>query len=385
MTGYLQRAESVGRRLWPPTALSLLLIVTWVVFNGINSSYWTDTVAKLFLTMMVVLGLQMFSGNSGVISFGHTAFMAVGAYTSGLLTTTEVIKKLSFPTMPHFLKSWIFPTHLGTLEGTLVAGGFAVLFGLLTAAPISRLAGAAGGIATLGVIVIVDVFINQTPSITNGTETMIGVPATTTLTSLIIWVCHIRLHRRLPFKQSRVGLRLRATRENARAAQSVGIRGNRERAIAWVASGFVVGIAGALYGHYFTTFSGADFYFNNGLDLVLLTVAMLVVGGMTSVTGAITGCYVVTIVYTFFNRWVVVGYFGSTIPSGTDNLAVAVLLLVVLILRPRGITGGREITWPRDWYTGWVARRRPRDRPLAAMPSDLSGGEQIETPTAASD
>jgi branched-chain amino acid transport system permease protein len=384
MTGRLQKAESVGRRVWPPTALSLLLIITFVVFNGINSSYWTDVGAKLFLTILVVLGLQMFSGNSGVISFGHTAFMAVGAYTSALLTTTEVIKKLSFPTMPHFLKSWIFPTHLTTLEGTLVGGGFAILFALLTAAPISRLAGAAGGIATLGVIVIVDVFINQTPSITNGTETMIGVPSTTTLTSVTIWAV-IFVFVAFAFQQSRTGLRLRASRENHPAAQSVGVRANRQRAIAWVASGFVVGVAGALYGHYFTTFSGADFFFNNGLDLVLLTVAMLVVGGMTSVTGAIVGCYVVTIVYTIFNRWVVVGYFGSTIPSGTDNLAVALLLLVVLILRPRGITDGREITWPRDWYTGWVARRRPRDRPLAAMPSDAPGGGQIETPTAASD
>src|SRR5581483_2526211 len=141
----------------------------------------------------------------------------------------------------------------------------------------------------------------------------------------------------------------RASRENERAAKSVGVRVSWERGIAWTLSGFVVGVAGALYGHYFGgTFGPDDFFFNSGFNIVLLSVAMLVVGGMTSVTGAVAGCYLVTIVYETFRRWEVNGL-GVTPPSGTANLVLALVLLVTLILRPKGITGGREIAWPTEW------------------------------------
>src|SRR4029453_7495416 len=99
------------------------------------------------------------------------------------------------------------------------------------------------------------------------------------------------------FKESRRGLRLRGSRENVRAARSVGVRVPIQRAIAWVLSGFVVGVAGALYGHYFVTFGPDDFFFNQGFNIVLLTIAMLVVGGMTSVTGAVVGCYFIAVVF----------------------------------------------------------------------------------------
>ncbi len=383
----LQRAAGLGRRVWPPVFLCAVLVVVWLVFQAINSQYWTSVAVKLFITLIVVLGLQMFSGNSGVLSFGHVAFMAVGAYTSALLTIPVALKQISFPGMPHYLKSWIFPAHFGTLEGILVGGGFALVFAILTAPPVVRLSGVAAGIATLAIIVIVNVFINQTPSVTNGTETMIGVPLTTTLSLVAIWSL-IFVVVAYAFQQSQIGLRLRASRENERAARSIGIRVTHERAVAWIVSGFVVGIAGALYGHYFTTFSGTDFYFNNGLDLVLLTVAMLVVGGMTSVTGAVVGCLAVTLVYTVFNRWEITGYFGYTPPSGVSNLAVAVTLLVALILRPNGLMGGREIPWPADWRLpgswrrggGAEAARPPvageTDRPAPALPAE----GQIQSP-----
>jgi branched-chain amino acid transport system permease protein len=207
------------------------------------------------------------------------------------------------------------------------------------------------GIATLAILVMDNVFNTQTTSITRGTSTFIGVPQTTTFVSLLIWAL-IVIAVAYAFKQSRFGLRLRASRENYRAARSVGVHIARERAIAWILSGVVAGAAGALYGHWFVTFSPGDFYINtNGIDLVILPIAMLVIGGMRSVTGAVVGCYFVTIVYTFFNRWEVDGFRGtvSTAPSGTANLVLAATLLVVLVLRPRGLSRGNELSWPTEW------------------------------------
>ena len=366
MTGRVRGVEPFARRIWPPLVLSLVLLITWQLVDNFGDIVYTDITAKMFLMLMIVLGLQIFSGNSGVLSFGHIAFMAIGAYTSALLTIPTAIKKFTYLSMPHFIKFWVFPAQLNWLEGTLAGGGFALAFALITSPPIVRLAGVQAGIATLALLVIVYVFDVQTSAITRGTSTQIGVPATTTLRAVFVWAL-IFMVAAFAFQQSRFGLRLRASRENERAAKSVGVRVPIERAIAWTISGFVVGVAGALYGHYFGgTFGPDDFYFNNGFNIVLLTIAMLVVGGMTSVTGAVVGCYFVTIIYEGFRRWEVNGIAGVTPPAGTSNFALAAALLLTLILRPKGITGGKEIPWPTDWH---LPRRPKGPRAAEAAPA----------------
>jgi branched-chain amino acid transport system permease protein len=350
-----------ARKAWAPLFLGAVVVLTWLLIDNLDDVVYTNTTVRMLLMLLIVLGLQMFSGNSGVLSFGHITFVAIGAYTSALLTIPPEIKKFTFLTMPDFLASWVLPAHLDTLEGTLVGGGLAAAFALVVSPAIVRLAGVQAGIATLALLVIANVFIAQTSSITRGTSTQIGVPTTTTLFSVMVWAL-IAIGAAVAFKQSRVGLRLRGSRENARAARSVGVRVARERGLAWVLSAFVCGVAGALYGHYFVTFSYLDFYFNtNGLDIVLLPIAMLVVGGMTTVTGAVVGCYLITFVYEVFRRLEVDGLGGVEPPSGTTNLVLAIVLLVTLALRPRGLVG-REVPWPGDWsldgIRGLLGRRR---------------------------
>jgi branched-chain amino acid transport system permease protein len=362
--------EGPARRGWPPLALCALVVISWAVVSALDNVVYTQTTVLMFLLLIVTLGLQMFSGNSGVLSFGHVAFMAIGAYTSALLTIPTEIKEFTYLEMPGFLKSWVFPAQLGTIEGTLAGAGFAAAFALLTAAPIARLAGVAAGIGTLAVLVIVNVFLNQTISITRGTSTAIGVPETTTFLSVMIWVL-IFVAAAFVFQQSRFGLRLRASRENERAARSVGVRVGIERAIAWVLSGFVVGVGGALYGHYYVTFAPGAFYF----DITFITVAMLIVGGMTSVSGAVVGVYFLTFVNELFRRWEVDGFAGVTPPSGTANLVLAIVLLVTLVMRPKGITGGKEIPWPGDWsWPSGLRRRRGADAPAATPVPEAPAG-----------
>jgi branched-chain amino acid transport system permease protein len=345
----LASLEALARRFWAPLALCSFVVVTWALVDAFGDVVYTRTAVRMLLLLLVVLGLQIFSGNSGVLSFGHVTFVAIGAYSSALLTIPPAIKEFTYLTMPSWLTSWVFPAELSPLQGTLVGGGLAALFALIISPAIVRLAGVQAGIATLALLVIANVFIVQTSSITRGTSTQIGVPTTTTLLSVTVWVL-VAIALAFLFQQSRFGLRLRASRENERAARSVGVQVSRERGIAWVLSAFVCGVAGALYAHYFVTFSYLDFYFNtNGFDQVLLPIAMLVVGGMTSITGAVVGCYLVTVVFEIFRRWEVNEFLGTNPPSGTTNLVLAVVLLVTLLLRPRGITGGKELPWPTEW------------------------------------
>lgn len=364
--------QGLARRAWVPTFLCALVVVSWAIVEAVDKSVYTRTTVLMFLLMIVVLGLQIFSGNSGVLSFGHIAFMSVGAYASALLTIPTDIKEFTFLDMPGFLRSWIFPAELPWLAGTLAGAGFAMIIALVTAPAIVRLAGVQAGIGTLAILVIVNVFTVQTESVTRGTSTMIGVPDTTTFLQVMVWAL-VFIVVAYAFQQSRFGLELRATRENERAARSVGVRVPVARAIAWTLSGFVVGVAGALYGHFFVTFSPFDFYF----DITFLTIVMLIVGGMTSVTGAVVGVYFITFIRELFRRWEVDGFAGVTPPSGTANLVLAAILLVTLILRPKGITGGKEIGWPGDWTLPRFLRRQAEARAEAAPTPE----QPVEAPT----
>src|SRR5262249_17895751 len=109
--------------------------------------------------------------------------------------------------------------------------------------------------------------------------------------------------------------------------------------------------------------------FNNGFNIVLLTIAMLVVGGMTSVTGAVVGCYFVTIIYEGVRRWEVNGIAGVTPPAGTSNFALAAALRPPLTPRPQGITAGKEIPWPTDWH---LPRRPKGPRAAESAPEPVA-------------
>ena len=181
---------------------------------------------------------------------------------------------------------------------------------------------------------------------------MVGVPKETTLwwalAAVIIAIAVAAL-----FQVSRRGRRLIASREDANAAKSIGISVPIERLWGWTISTTLAGLAGALYGHYIATFSAASF----GFSLTFFIVAMLVIGGLNSLTGAIVGVIVVQVL-TEVMRTIETDGLGP-IPAvntpGLTEMALALILLIVLIARPAGITGGKEIT-------ALLRRRRPSSK-----------------------
>jgi branched-chain amino acid transport system permease protein len=329
------------RAAWTPIVLSAVIVLTWALVENGGSVTLEEDVMRLFFWMMLVLAWQLFSGNSGVMSFGHVAFVAAGAYFSALLTMSPTLKETTFADMPQFLASWIQPAELGLFESMLAAGALAALLAAVFGIAVARLAGIAAAIATLAILVIMFTFIVQTPSVTGGSDVLVGVPRETTLGNVAISLVVV-IFLVYAFKQSRHGMRLRASRENQEAAQSVAVNLRLERYIAFVIAGVICGVAGALYAHYFSGFAAADFYF----ELTFIVIAMLVVGGMQSVAGAVVGTYFLSVVYLAARRAEVDGALGIEWPSGTANLLLAIALLLALILRPSGITSGREVPWP---------------------------------------
>jgi branched-chain amino acid transport system permease protein len=365
-----QTALRYLRAWWSPLVLSAVVLLTWMLVVANGSITLEEDAMRLLLWMMLVVGLQIFSGNSGVMSFGQIAFMAVGAYFAALLTMSPTLKETSFADMPRFLASWIHPAELGLFEAAVAAGALAAVLAAIFGVAIARLSGVAAAIATLAILVIVNTFIIQADTVTGGSDVLVGVPRETTI-GIASLVLVAMIFGAYAFKQSRSGLRLRASRENEDAAKSVAVNVRRERYIAFVISGAVFGIGGALYGHYFTGFAPPDFYF----DLTFIVVAMLVLGGMRSVTGAVVGTYFLAVIYLLARRGEAGGVLGIETPSGTANLLVALALLLALILRPAGITGGNEVPWPGR------RRRRPPDAVPAADEGD--GARAAQAPTAA--
>lgn len=200
-----------------------------------------------------------------------------------------------------------------------------------------RLSGIGASIATFTVLLIVNVVASNWQVFTNGTSGIAGVPMTTTAPVALGWVL-VALAGAFLFQQTRHCLRLRASREDEVAARGAGVGIYWERRHAFVLSAFVVGVGGALYGQFLGAFSPGAFY----LQLTFITVAMLVIGGSTSLAGAVFGTVFVATISEALRR----AEEGVHI-SALSQIGLALIMLLVLTLRPGGLTGGREIPLPR--------------------------------------
>jgi branched-chain amino acid transport system permease protein len=147
------------------------------------------------------------------------------------------------------------------------------------------------------------------------------------------------------YQHSRFGRLLRATREDPAAARAVGVSVYRQRLIAFVLSGGLAGFAGGLYVHLLPVNTESLY-----LDLTFITLAMLVIGGATSLWGAVVGALAVSGVDSFLaeaENGVHVAGGTLDFPAGTRIVVVGALMALVLIVRPSGLTGGRELGLPR--------------------------------------
>ena len=220
-----------------------------------------------------------------------------------------------------------------------------------------RMSGFQASIATLALLIVVNVVISNWESVTHGTSTLIGVPPVATLWNLLA-VAEGAIVVAFLYQRSWRGLRLRAVREDPYAAAALGINAMWERLGAFALSAFVVGIAGAMYA-YTNPFSADAFY----LTLTFYTIAVLVIGGQASLWGAALGA---TIVSTFVEvmrvteTGVHLGSWKLTTPVGTTEVSLGVAMLIVLLALPAGITRGREAVWPWVAVTNWRSVRRAR-------------------------
>jgi len=207
-----------------------------------------------------------------------------------------------------------------------------------------RLSGLAAGIATFGVLEITHNILRYYEKIGPGSNTFSSVPETTDLLQAAVGAVLV-IGVAFGYQSSRFGRLLRATREDSAAARAVGVSVYRQRLIAFTLSGALAGFAGGLYVHLLPLNTETMY-----LDLTFITLAMLVIGGMTSLWGAVVGALAVSgldSVLAEAENGLEIGGLSIDLPAGTRIVIVGALMALVLIIKPSGLTGGRELSFDR--------------------------------------
>jgi branched-chain amino acid transport system permease protein len=288
--------------------IAAFAVVQVLVNVGILNSFYQITIATICINIILAVSLNLVTGFTGQFSLGHAGFMSIGAYVCALIMMR-------------------MPTTVGFLLG-LVAGAFAAAFvGILIGIPTLRLKGDYLAIATLGMAEIVRVlFLNM--EITNGAAGLNGIPRFANwlwfyffLVATIIIINN--------FIRSSHGRACISIREDEIASESMGINTTKYKVMAFALGAFFAGVAGALYASYFYFLKPDLFGFLKSIDILVI----VVLGGMGSITGSIIAAILLALVTTFLQSF-----------TAVRMILYAVILVVIMIFRPQGLMGTKEIT-----------------------------------------
>lgn len=337
-----ERPSLLARTVSTPVLLIAILLVIALIAYATGSGPFNQTVIEIFIRVVLVVGLYVFIGNSGVMSFGHIGFTCLGAYMTAWLTIPPPMKKMALPGLPDLILNTKQHYVVGLVAAALFAAFWAFVFGKI----LMRLSGIAASIATFAMLGLINQVYSNWENVTGATSSIVGIPINRniwpyfTCAVIVVVVAYA-------YSISRSGLALRAARDEATAARASGVDIPRQRLIAFVLSGAIMGVGGALYAHSVGVVTPDTFY----LVMTFTSLSMLVVGGMNSLSGAVLGVVVLSTIIQLL-RWlekgVDVGGTTLTIPNGIQEIAIGVVMIVILMFRPSGLTRNREVVW-KGW------------------------------------
>jgi branched-chain amino acid transport system permease protein len=344
--------------------LALIAIASLVGAGGTPS--FQGTVTLILCNLIVVIGLQVFVGNSGVYSFGQLGFATSGAYIATFLTLPAALAVLQTPGLPHFIAD----AHLGPLLSTLIAAAISGLLAIVIGLPLMRTSTLAIPISTFAFLIVVYNVIANWDRVTGGSSGLVSIPTTTSVESAGLWA-GAAVILALAFKWSSSGYRLKATREDEVAARSIGIGVIWERLVAFGISGVLCGVGGALAVHQSGVLNPTTFYFG----ATVTTMTMLVVGGARSVFGAVIGALAIATVNELLrgveNGASLFGAISIGEAPGLAAIGLGLILLATMIAMPNGLSGGREAG-----ELPWLRRRGS----IATAPPPRSNGAAAGRP-----
>ena len=291
---------------------ALLAVGSLLIKDGVISKYFSKVLMLIGINIILTVSLNLVNGYMGEFSIGHAGFMALGAYSASYLTVRVVPSG-----GPVFL------------QAALLAGGLAAAVGgLLVALPSFRTRGDYLAIVTLAFMMIVKSLFENL-EVVGGARGFLGMERSATLPVVYAWtVLSIWLARNVIY--SRLGRGIVGIREDELVCDVMGARTRRIKVTAFVLSAFLAGIAGGLYAHVLQFISPRSFDILKSTDILV----MVYLGGVGSIGGSILGATIFTVLMEVLR------------PFGVWRMVLMPLLLVLLMLfRPRGILGLREFRW----------------------------------------
>ncbi len=315
---------------WVALLISLLVLCSQAAGN-----YPAYMLNLIFINVIVAVGLNLLTGFTGLISLGHAAFMAVGAYSCVVLTT-----KLD-------MSFWLSLPASATIAG---------LIGFLVGLPSLRLTGIYLALATMAFEFIVDEVILQWSDITGGAG---GLSASPPVLGgfpfdsyqryfFITLICMVLvLYSTKNLLRGNFGRALMAVRDSETAAEVIGIHPAKYKTISFSLSALYTGMAGALYAHFILFISPDNFTLFHSIAFIV----MVVVGGMGSISGSVMGAVFMTILpeaITFGKDYLP---FALRNAAGLQAAVYGIILILFVIFEPRGFYGRwvKIRTWWRSF------------------------------------
>jgi branched-chain amino acid transport system permease protein len=320
-TGVQRASLGISIKPWTPMTprqrlLALGVVVLACLLPLVAGSYILSVASEILIFVIYAASLQFLISVGGLVSFGHAAYFGLGCYGAALLATI-----LGWP-----MEATLLVAPLLGLAGAVIFGGFAV-----------RLSGVYLAMLTLAFAQICWSIASQWVEVTGGDNGILGVwpsawaagPGAFYELVLVVTGCAVALLRLATF--SPFGFALRAIRDSDLRAEAIGIRRTRIQWAAFALAGALAGVSGALFAYLKGSVFPDAFGVTNSVDGLV----MVLLGGMSSVSGAVAGA----IVYKALSIWLM---------SVTDysKLALGLIIVAAVVCLPRGIAGIRDL-FPR--------------------------------------
>lgn len=325
------------------TAIPILLIGALIL--GVAPNYYIHLAMSAFVNLIIVVGLQTYMGNANIAHFGHSAFVGMGAYGAAVLATPVAMKKMSIPNAPFGLAEIALDPVLAACITLLIVLVIASVSGRI----ISRISGVAATIVSLAFLIITHSVLLNWSDLFKGNQAFFGIPKVVNLYWMMAFAALVIVVSRV-YKDSNWGLQLRGSAQSPQAAVALGIDARRLRFGSWIFSALICALAGVLYAYFAGTISPRLFYFQQAF----MTLAMLILGGMATVTGAVAGVVVLSIgleIIRSVESGVVIA--GVQLPQllGLSGVALGVVIVLCMAFRPDGITGRHELD---EYLAKWL-------------------------------
>ena len=295
--------------IWFGLIIGLFLILKGLELSGIMNLYYIQILMGIGISILMGLGTNLVLGFSGQFTLGQAGFMAIGAYSSAIITGM-------MPTYDGF--------YLSMVVGVIIAAIVALIFGL----PTLRLKGDYLAIATLGVSEIIRILIVNGGTLTNGAAGILGLPAFTTWQLVYLFVVITTIFT-INFLRSPIGRSTLSVREDEIAAESVGINTTKVKVIAFVFGAITAAIAGSLQAGFIGSVVPKDYSFTNTINVLII----VVFGGLGSMSGTVVAAIVLGILNMVLQDF-----------SSVRMIIYSLALILVMIFRPGGLLGTWEFS-----------------------------------------